>query len=56
MFCKTKHFHILLAILLISIALMKAISIYCYLIKYEAKQKRLLPFCNANSELKEIMY
>ena len=30
--------------LLITIALLIAVSIYCYLIKYCAKQKRLLPF------------
>ena len=34
--CKTKNFCILLAILLISIALLIAASIYCYLIKYKA--------------------
>ena len=30
-----------------------AISIYCYLIKYKAKQKHLLPFYVGNNELKQ---
>ena len=41
---KTQNFYILLAFLLITIALLIAVSIYCYLIKYRAKQKHLLPF------------
>ena len=32
--CKTQTFYILLAFLLITIALLIAVSIYCYLIKY----------------------
>ena len=32
--CKTQNFYILLAFLVISIVLMIAVSIYCYLIKY----------------------
>ena len=43
--CKAQHFYILLAFLLITIALLIAVSIYCYLIKCRAKQKHLLPFC-----------
>ena len=31
--CKTRNFYILLAFLLITIALLVAVSIYCYLIK-----------------------
>ena len=42
--CKTKSFYILLTFLLITITLLIAVSIYCYLIKYPAKQKHLLPF------------
>ena len=42
--CKARNFYILLAFLLITIALLISISIYCYLIKYLAKQKHLLPF------------
>ena len=32
--CKTQNFYILLGLLLITIALLIAVSIYCYLIKY----------------------
>ena len=42
--CKTQSFYILLTFLLITITLLIAVSIYCYLIKYRAKQKHLLPF------------
>ena len=38
--CKTQIFYILLAFLLITIALLIAVSIYCYLIKYQAKKKK----------------
>ena len=41
---KTKIFYILLVFLLITIVLLIAVSIYCYLIKYKSKQKYLLPF------------
>ena len=51
-----QNFNILLAFLLITIALLIAVSIYCYLIKYQAKQKHLLSFNVTNNELKEIMY
>ena len=54
--CKTQHFHILLAFLLITIALLIAFSIYCYLIKYRAKQKNLLPFHDTHNELKQVLY
>ena len=37
--CKTKKFYILLAFLLIIIALLIAVSVYCYLIKYNSTQK-----------------
>ena len=53
--CETKSFYILLAFLLITIALLIAVSIYCYLIKYKSKQKHLLPFYITNY-LKEILY
>ena len=39
---KTQSFYILLAFLLVTIALLIAVSIYCYLIKYQAKH--FLPF------------
>ena len=54
--CKMQNFYILLAFLLITIALLIAVSIYCYLIKYRAKQKHLLPFNFTNNKLKEIIY
>ena len=54
--CKTKDLYILLVFSLSTISLLMAISIYCYLIKYQAKQKLLLRFNVTNNELKEIMY
>ena len=54
--CKKQSFYILLVFLSIIIALLLAVSIYCYLIKYWAKQKHLLPFNATNNELKKIMY
>ena len=42
--CKMQKFYILVAFLLSTLALLIAVSIYCYLIKYQAKQKHLLPF------------
>ena len=42
--CKMQSFYILLSFLLITITLLIAIIIYCYLIKYWAKQKHLLLF------------
>ena len=47
---------ILLAFLLITIALLIAASIYCYLIKYQAKQKHLLLFHVTINELKHVLY
>ena len=54
--CKTQNVYILLVFLLITIALLIAVTICCYLIKYRAKQKHLLPFHSTNSILKEIVY
>ena len=42
--CKIQSFYILLSFLLITITLLIAVSIYCYLIKYRAKQQHVLPF------------
>ena len=47
--CKTKNLYILLAFLVVTIALLIAIRIYCYLIK-----KHLLPFHDTNNELREV--
>ena len=54
--CKTQNFYILLAFFFVIIALLIAVSIYCYLIKYRAKEKHLLLFHNTNSELKQDLY
>ena len=42
--CETKSFYTLFAFLLITIALLVAVSIYYYLFKHKAKEKHLLPF------------
>ena len=54
--CKRQNFYILLVFWLITIALLIGVSIYCYLIKHQEKQKHLLPFHFTNNELTEIMY
>ena len=48
--CKMQNFYILLAFLLITIALLIAVSVYCYLTKYRGKQ--LLPFHCTNYQLR----
>ena len=50
-----KSFYTLLT-LLITIALLISVSIYCYLIKRKAKQKHLLPFYITDNKLKEVLY
>ena len=50
------NFYILLTFLLVTISLLIAVSIYCYLIKYRAKQKHLLPYHITNKSLIEILY
>ena len=50
--CRTQRFYILLAFFIITIALLIAVSIYCYLIKYRANQKHLLSFQFTNNKLK----
>ena len=55
-FCKMQNFDILFVLLLTTIALLIAVSIYCYLRKYRAKQKHLLPFHDTNTELKQVLY
>ena len=54
--CKTKSVYILLAFLLITISLLIAVSIFCYLIKYKAQQKHLLSFYFKNNKLNKILY
>ena len=46
--CKTQNFYTLLAFLLITIALLVSVSIYCYLIEYKSKQKYSLPYYVTN--------
>ena len=53
--CSCENGKYLLVFLLITIELLRAVSIYWYLIKYQAKQKHLLPFHVTINELKEIM-
>ena len=53
--CKTQNVYILLVFLLITIALLIAVSIYCFLIKYRAKQNHLLPFLIKNNDLTEVL-
>ena len=50
--CETKILYILLVFLLVTIEFLKDVSIYCYLIEYKAKERRLLPFYVPNNELK----
>ena len=50
--CKTQNIYILLAFLLITTALLIAVSMYYYMIKYRAMQKHLLPFYFTNNKLK----
>ena len=54
--CKQQNVYILLAFLLFTIVLLIAADIYSYLIKYQARQKHLLPFHFTNNKLKEIVY
>ena len=46
---------ILAAFLLITIALLIAVSIYCCLIKNKSKKKHLLPYCITNNKLNEVL-
>ena len=54
-FNETQNFYILLAVLLITMALLTAVSNYCYLIIYRAKEKHLLPFHVNNLKLREFL-
>ena len=53
---KIKNVYILINFLLITVAILIAVSIYCYLIKYKAKQKHLLPYYITNNKLKTLLY
>ena len=50
---KLQNVHILLNFWSVTITLLITVSIYCYLIKYWAKRKHLLPFRSSNNKLKE---
>ena len=54
--CKTQNFYIILAFLLITIALLVAVSIYCYLINYQEIQKHLLTFYITINKLRKVSY
>ena len=47
---KAINFYILLVFILTTIALLIVVSIYCYVIKYQAKQKHLLAFHDTKSK------
>ena len=49
-------FYILLALLLITIAFLMAVNIYCYLIKYQGRKKHFLPYHIIINKLKEVLY
>ena len=53
---KTQNFYIFLAFLLITTELLIACSIYCYLAKYRAKRKHVLPFYDTNNQLRQVLY
>ena len=48
----SKNVYILLVFLLVTTALLIAVSIYCYLIKSQAKEKHLSPYHVTTNELK----
>ena len=49
--CKTQNVYILLAFLLITIALLIAVSICCYLIRYRTKQNIYYHFTTQNKQI-----
>ena len=53
---KMQNFYILLAFLLITVALLIAVSIYCYLIKYQANKNNYYHFTSQMTDLKDIIY
>ena len=50
--CKIQNVFVLIPFLLITIGLLISDSVYCYLIKYWAKEKHLLPFHDTNNKFK----
>ena len=53
--CKIHNFYILLTFLIITIALLLAVRIYCYLLKYGLELKHLLTFHDTNNKLKQVL-
>ena len=53
---KTQNFYILVTFLLIYIASLIAVRIYCYLIKYQVIEKHLLPLRKTNNKLKQVLF
>ena len=49
---RNQNFYILHEFLLITIALLIVVSIYCYFIKHRAKQKHILPFHDTYNKLR----
>ena len=54
--CKMKFFYGLLTFLLITIVLLIAVSIYCFLIRYQANQAHLLSYHVTNMKLEEVWF
>ena len=50
--CKKQSFYILLAFLLITIALLLSVNIYCYLIKYQAKPETFITTSSHKQQIK----
>ena len=50
-----QNFYLLLAFLLITISLLIAVNIYCYLIKHRVKQKHLLPIHVTNDKFINVL-
>ena len=52
----SKKVYILHVFLLVTIALLIAVNIFCYLMKYQIKEKHLLPHHVTTNELNEVLY
>ena len=52
----SKKVYNLHAFLLVTIALLIAVNIFCYLMKYQIKEKHLLPHHVTTNELNEVLY
>ena len=52
--CKIENFYISITFLTITIAVLLAVSIYCYLMKHRSKQEHLLSYYGTSNDLREI--